>query len=121
MALSLLAAAWIALRIVAPLRRLGEAAIVLGRGGTPELLPESGPRELAALSRRINELARQVQDLLEGRTTLLAGLSHDLRTPLARMRLGLEMLARHPEPSLIERLDRDVEEMNRLVGEMLDL
>lgn len=121
MALSVLAAAWIALRIVAPLRRLGEATAVLGRGETPEQLPESGPRELAALARRTNELTRQVQDLLEGRTTLLAGLSHDLRTPLARMRLGLELLARHHDPSLLERLDRDVEEMNRLVGEMLDL
>ena len=119
--LAVLAAAWLASRIVAPLRRLDEAAAVLGGGGTPALLPESGPRELAALSRRINELARQVQELLEGRTTLLAGLSHDLRTPLARMRLGLELLARRHDPSMIERLDRDVEEMNRLVGDMLDL
>jgi two-component system osmolarity sensor histidine kinase EnvZ len=116
-----LAAWWLAHRIIAPLRRLGEAAVTLGRGETPQALPETGPRELAALAHRVNALGRQVHDLLDGRTTLLAGLSHDLRTPLARMRLALEMLSRRPDPALIERLDKDVEEMNRLVGDMLEL
>ncbi|NJD31395.1 MAG: HAMP domain-containing protein [Gammaproteobacteria bacterium] len=120
-ALAVLAAWWLARRIVAPLRRRDAAAAVLGRGETPELLPEKGPREIAALSRRINVLAREVHELLDGRTTLLAGLSHDLRTPLARMRLALEMLSRRPDPSLIERLEKDIEEMNRLVGDMLEL
>ena len=119
--LATLAAGWLARRIVAPLERLDEAAAVLGRGERPELLPEEGPREVAALARRLNSLVREVHELLEGRTTLLAGLSHDLRTPLARMRLALELLSRRPDPALIERLDQDVEEMNRLVGNMLDL
>jgi len=119
--LAILAAAWLARRIVAPLERLDAAAESLGRGERPEQLSENGPRELAALARRVNALGRQVHDLLEGRTTLLAGLSHDLRTPLARMRLALEMLSRRPDPALIERLDRDIEEMNRLVGNMLEL
>jgi two-component system osmolarity sensor histidine kinase EnvZ len=119
--LAVLAAVWLARRIVAPLERLDQAAAALGRGEQPELLPEQGPRELATLTHRVNTLAREVQELLDGRTTLLAGLSHDLRTPLARMRLALEMLARRPDPALIERLDRDIEEMNRLVGDMLEL
>jgi two-component system osmolarity sensor histidine kinase EnvZ len=115
------AAWWLAHRTIEPLRRLDAAAVTLGRGETPQALPETGPRELAALAHRVNALGRQVHDLLDGRTTLLAGLSHDLRTPLARMRLALEMLARRPDPALIVRLDKDVEEMNRLVGEMLEL
>jgi two-component system osmolarity sensor histidine kinase EnvZ len=121
MVLALLAAWWLARRTVAPLKRFDAAAASLGRGETPELLPETGPRELAALAHRFNELARQVRDLLEARTTLLAGLSHDLRTPLARMRLALEMQQRKPDPAWIARLDTDIEEMNRLVGDLLEL
>ncbi len=119
--LAVLAAWWLARRIVAPLERLDEAAALLGRGERPAQLQETGPRELAAVARRVNALGREVHDLLEGRTTLLAGLSHDLRTPLARMRLALEMLSRRPDPALIERLDRDIEEIDRLVGDMLEL
>lgn len=119
--LAVLAAGWLARRIVAPLERLDDAAALLGRGERPELLPETGPRELATLTQRVNALVREVHELLDGRTTLLAGLSHDLRTPLARMRLAVELLARRPDPALIERLELDIEEMNRLVGDMLEL
>ncbi len=115
------AALWLARRTVAPLKRFDVAAAALGRGEIPELLPETGPRELAALAHRFNTLACQVQDLLEARTTLLVGLSHDLRTPLARMRLALEMLERRPGPAWIARLDTDIGEMNRLVGDLLEL
>jgi two-component system osmolarity sensor histidine kinase EnvZ len=118
---AILAAMWLARRTVAPLDRFAVAAASLGRGETPGLLPETGPRELAALAERFNHLARQIRELLDARTTLLAGLSHDLRTPLARMRLALEMLQRRPEPKWIERLENDVVEMNQLVGDMLDL
>ena len=119
--LAALAAWWLARRTVAPLELFDVAAAQLGRGETPDLLPETGPRELAALARRFNQLVSQVRDLLDARTTLLAGLSHDLRTPLARMRLALEMQERRPDPAWIARLDRDIEEMNRLVGDLLNL
>ncbi len=118
---AVLAALWLARRTVAPLERFALAAASLGRGETPALLPETGPRELAALAGRFNRLARQIRELLDARTTLLAGLSHDLRTPLARMRLALEMLRNRPEAAWIDRLERDAEEMNRLVGDMLEL
>jgi len=119
--LAWLGAWWLGRSTGIPLKRFDAAAAILGQGATPGLLPETGPRELASLARRFNQLACQVHDLLEARTTLLAGLSHDLRTPLARMRLALEMVQRRPDGAWIERLDTDVEEMNRLVGDVLDL
>jgi two-component system osmolarity sensor histidine kinase EnvZ len=66
-------------------------------------------------------MSQPVRDLLSARTTLLAGVSHDLRTPLARMYLALEMLKTHPTPALIARLENDVEQMDRLIGNVLEL
>ena len=119
--LTLLAAWWLARRAVLPLQRLQRAATSLGRGQTPERLPETGPREIAALSRRFNEMAKQVEDLLAARTVLLAGVSHDLRTPLARLRLAVEMLVKKPSPELATQVEGDIEAMDRLIADVLTL
>jgi two-component system osmolarity sensor histidine kinase EnvZ len=119
--LALAFAFWLARRITAPLARLEQATLSVGQGESPALLPETGPRELAALARRFNAMAQQVRDLLSARTTLLVGVSHDLRTPLARMRLALEMLKEMPTPALIARMESDIEEMNVLIANLLDL
>ncbi|MBU1395609.1 MAG: HAMP domain-containing protein [Gammaproteobacteria bacterium] len=119
--LALLAAWWLARRTTRPLQRLQLAVTSLGRGQTPERLPETGPREIAALSRRFNEMAKQVEDLLAARTVLLAGVSHDLRTPLARLRLAVEMLVRKPGPELAAQVEGDIEAMDRLIGDVLTL
>jgi two-component system osmolarity sensor histidine kinase EnvZ len=119
--LAVAVAFWLARRLTRPLARLEAASALIGQGGSPAWLPETGPRELVSLSRRFNAMAQQVSDLITARTTLLAGVSHDLRTPLARMRLALEMLKDGPNPTLIERMERDIEQMNRLIGNVLDL
>lgn len=119
--MALASATWLARKAVRPLASLEHAAARVGRGETPELLPESGPRELAALARRFNEMAHQVKELLAARTTLLAGVSHDLRTPLARMRVALALLEQRPSPRLFARLEADIEEMDRLIGNVLDV
>jgi len=116
-----LAAAWLAHRIAEPVARLERAAAQLASGTDPQLLPESGPRELSQLAGHFNQMALHVHELLEARTTLLAGVSHDLRTPLARMRLALEMLRLKPDAKLIDRMDQDIEAMNGLIGQMLDV
>ena len=121
MLLTLAAAWWLARRTNRPLHRLEQAVTSLGQGQTPEHLPETGPREIAALSRRFNQMAKQVEDLLAARTVLLAGVSHDLRTPLARLRLAVEMLVRKPAPELVEQVESDIEAMDRLIGDVLTL
>ncbi len=114
-------AVWLARRLTKPLAQLEAASALVGQGGLPLLLPETGPREMVTLSRRFNAMAQQVRDLLSARTTLLAGVSHDLRTPLARMRLALEMLKTDPNPALIERMERDIAQMNGLIANVLEL
>ena len=115
------AARWLAVRMAAPVARLEQAMAVVGQGRTPQPLPETGPQELAHLSRHFNAMVGQVNELMSTRTTLLAGISHDLRTPLARMRLAVEIMREQPQPQLLDRLDAEIEKTNRLIGEVLDL
>lgn len=111
----------LARRLTRPLARLARAAAQVGAGATPEPVPERGPEELAQLARRFNAMARDVRELLANRTVLLAGISHDLRTPLQRMDLAVEMLPPDTDRQLVGFLRRDIGEMNRLISEFLEL
>lgn len=108
-------------RVTLPLSRLSEAVRHLGRGAPFKPVPETGPAELAELAQRINRTEQQIRELLENRTTLLAGVSHDLRTPIARMQLELELLPDSADPALVEGLRHDLDEMNLLIGRALEL
>jgi Signal transduction histidine kinase len=100
------------------LRDLASHAQTVGQGRLPERLPETGAEEMRALTRAFNRMADEVQSLLENRTTLLAGISHDLKTPLTRMRLTLAMLE-GVDPARVARLEADITEMERLIADML--
>ena len=110
-----------------PLTRLATAIEQMAAGRRPEPLPEAGPGEIARLNRRFNRLTEQLGALDSDRKLALAGISHDLRTPLARLRLELELTpmqesAKQSMVDEIERIDaivsqfiefaRDPEELN---------
>lgn len=119
--LSLLTALFLVRRITVPLARAAQAASQVGAGELPDPLPETGPAELAELARRFNTMAAEVRALLDNRTTLLAGISHDLRTPMTRLQLNLEMLRDAPDPARIDRAVADLADMNRLITGYLEL
>lgn len=106
-------------RITRPLVQAAGRAETFRGGENFEPLPEQGPRELVSLARNFNTMAREISTLLSNRTTLLAGISHDLRTPLTRMRLALELLPEDVDPALIERFERNLEAMDALIGDAL--
>ncbi len=118
---SLLTALFLVRRITVPLARAARAASQVGAGELPEPLPETGPAELAELARRFNAMAAAVRELLDNRTTLLAGISHDLRTPMTRLQLNLEMLRDAPNPARIDRAVADLADMNKLITGYLAL
>ena len=115
----LLAAAYVFARILArPLRELTSAVDRVGRGETPPLLPESGPSEIAAVNRGFNAMLGNLRQIERDRAVLLAGVSHDLRTPLARLRLGIELGTR--DEATHAGMVADIEEMDRIIGQFLD-
>jgi two-component system, OmpR family, osmolarity sensor histidine kinase EnvZ len=115
----LLASAYFFARYLArPLRQLNEAVSHVGEGKSPPPLPETGPSEIVSLNRGFNRMLTNLQQAEEDRALLLAGVSHDLRTPLARLRLGIEVGMRDEA----ERggMVSDIEEMDRIIGQFLD-
>ena len=111
----------LARRVTAPILRLTEAARQIGEGERPPQLPESGEDELADLARIFNHTAAQLAERRENQATLLAGVSHDLRSPLARLKMALGMLAEECESPLLSRMEHDIDEMNALIGAQLAL
>lgn len=101
------------------LQALARLAQTVGEGRLPARLPETGAEELRQLTQAFNRMAGAVQALLENRTTLLAGISHDLKTPLTRMRLALAMLEGKVEDAQIKRLEAEIDEMLKLIDDML--
>lgn len=106
-------------RIARPLVRVAEQAEHFRGTKEIEPLPETGPRELVSLARNFNTMAQEISALLANRTTLLAGISHDLRTPLTRMRLALALLPESVDAQLIARFERNLETMDELIGDAL--
>ena len=116
--LSLIGAWLIVSRINRPLKALAAAAADIGGGKTPAPLPESGPVEIQTLARSFNHMSQDLARLDADRALILAGVSHDLRTPLARLRLSAEMSA--SDEALKQGMIADIAEMDAIIGQFLD-
>ena len=124
-ALCLLAAAFaigaypVVRRITARLERLRGRVEELGAGDLRTRVEVEGRDEVADLARSFNRAAQRIERLVEAQRTLLASASHELRSPLTRIRVAIELLAGSERPELRERVSRDVEELDALIGEIL--
>jgi two-component system, OmpR family, osmolarity sensor histidine kinase EnvZ len=97
---------------IRPIQRLADAAESFGKGReVPDFRPR-GAREVRRAAQAFIEMKRRVERTLEQRTTMLAGVSHDLRTLLTRFKLELALLGDGPE---VEALTKDVDEMSRML------
>lgn len=110
-------AAWLAVRLATrPLTRLARAADTLGGDAGAPLLDEQGPHEVARAARAFNAMQQRIGRHIAERLHTLAAISHDLQTPLTRMRLRTELL---PDGDARDKLLADLEAMQSLVREGL--
>lgn len=106
--LALIGAILISRLVNRPLANLAREIGKLSRGERPSRLRESGPTEISELNRRFNQLAGDLQAMEGDRAVVLAGVSHDIRTPLTRLRLEIELsgLDEESKASMVEEIDR---------------
>jgi two-component system osmolarity sensor histidine kinase EnvZ len=115
--LALLGAYFIARQVAHPLKQLALAAKLVGQGERPLPLPEQGAQEVVAVLRAFNQMSADIHANERERALVLAGISHDLRTPLTRVRLAAELSL---DESLRYELTADVEQMDAVIGQFLD-
>ena len=113
-----LVVSYVAVRwVTRPLHVLASAADELGRDINRPPLPESGPVEVSRAAHAFNNMQARLIHFIEERTRILAAMSHDLKTPITRMRLRAEMLE---DENLREKFEKDLLEMQAMVTQALD-
>jgi two-component system osmolarity sensor histidine kinase EnvZ len=116
--IALASAVFLMWRVNQPLRALAGAAQELGRGHSPPPVTEAGPTEVRAVAVAFNQMRRDLERVDRERATFLAGVSHDLRTPLSRLRLGVEMLP--ADPATRSDIERDIADISGVVDQFMD-
>ncbi|MGY6284315.1 ATP-binding protein [Methylorubrum extorquens] len=107
---------WATRALTAPLAGLAAAAEAFGTAEEPPPLPKRGPEEVLALARALDRMRTRLLRLLDDRTQMLAAISHDLRTPITRLRLRAEFIE---DERAREMTLRDLDQMNGLVESAL--
>lgn len=102
-----------------PLKALEHAAEDVGRGEFPDPLSEEGTTEIMAVTQAFNHMSKGIKQLEDDRNLLMAGISHDLRTPLTRIRLSAEMMSQQDE-FLKEGIEGDIDDMNAIIDQFID-
>ena len=116
--LALIGAWLIMFRVTRPLKALSHAAKEIARGRNPPPLREEGPDEIATVAQAFNQMNTALARMDSDRALILAGISHDLRTPLTRLRMGIEMSG--SDEATRDAMVADVEEIDRTIGQFLD-
>jgi two-component system, OmpR family, osmolarity sensor histidine kinase EnvZ len=118
LALSLVATIALGRLINQPLRNLAHAINSIGSGQAPPKLKEQGPTEIALLNTRFNRMAVDLDALEDDRRIALAGISHDIRSPLARLRMEIELSQLHEDEKLS--MANEIQQVDRIVGQFVD-
>jgi two-component system osmolarity sensor histidine kinase EnvZ len=118
--LSLFGAYLIQRRINQPLHALAAAAKHVGEGKREPLKLDDAPTEIAQVASSFNQMAAALDAAENERALMLAGVSHDLRTPLTKLRLATEILADHSDPEIIESMVRNIAAADAVIEQFID-
>ncbi|MDD1793531.1 two-component system sensor histidine kinase EnvZ [Enterovibrio makurazakiensis] len=119
-ALLVIGGGWVFIKVQnRPLAALEKAALEVGNGKFPPPLPERGASDIRAVTKSFNQMSEGIRKLEEDRALLMAGVSHDLRTPLTRIRLATEMMSPADE-YLADSMIKDTEECNEIINQFMD-
>jgi len=114
------AGGWIFVRrLNRPLQALQKAARQVGKGQFPDPLALEGSTEMIAVTEAFNKMSKGIRQLESDRTLMTAGISHDLRTPLTRIRLASEMLP-DEQDWIKDGIEQDIEDMNGIIDQFID-
>jgi two-component system osmolarity sensor histidine kinase EnvZ len=116
--LSLIGAMFISRLINQPLANLAAAARAIAQGKNPAPLQEKGPAEIREANQSFNQMMQDLQQVESDRAMILAGISHDLRTPIARMLLEVEMAGLAEDARL--GMQSDLAQMEAIIAQFLD-
>ena len=106
-------------RITRRLERLQSRVEQLGAGDLSARVEIQGRDEVAELAKSFNRAAERIEQLVASQKSMLASASHELRSPLTRIRMGIELLAKKPTPNLHQRIAKDIAELDDLIDELL--
>ena len=106
-------------RLTKRLEALQQGVQRWGEGDLTVRVSEDGQDEVADLSGNFNAAAARIEQLVQSHKSLLANASHELRSPLARIRMGLELMGEHPSQSAREEISRNIGELDQLIDEIL--
>ncbi len=109
----------VARRLTRRLERLQSGVERWGAGDLSARVPMSGSDEVGFLAHRFNSAAERIEQVLQSQKSLLANASHELRSPLARIRMGMELMDQQPTPALRAEIQRNIAELDQLVDEIL--
>jgi signal transduction histidine kinase len=109
----------LARRLTRRLERLQTRVDELGAGDLSARVEVEGTDEIAGLARSFNRAADRIEHLVQSQKSTLAEASHELRTPLARLSVAAELLAGDERPELRTRMEKDIGELDELIGELL--
>lgn len=112
----------VAVGVVLPIRRIASTIAVFGQGDLTARIQTKRPDEIGQLARSFDQMAERLEKLIVSERQLLGDISHELRSPLARLKFAIKLARTSPNPqAALDRIERDVDRISTLVADIVEV